>query len=153
MRVLLQRVSQARVEVEGERVGSIGKGLLALVGLGEGDSSEDLGWMVRKIAGLRVFEDQDGRFQHDVRDVEGAVLAVSQFTLYGRCDRGRRPSFTEAMAPAEAEALFDQFVNALRAEGLTVETGVFGAHMAVHLINDGPVTLWLDSRSRPSTAD
>ncbi|TVQ96059.1 MAG: D-tyrosyl-tRNA(Tyr) deacylase [Deltaproteobacteria bacterium] len=148
MRALLQRVRHARVEVDGDITGAIDSGLLVFLGVGRDDTEDDLHWLVRRILGLRIFEDDTGRMQHDVRDVGGALLVVSQFTLYGDCRRGRRPSFTEAMAPESAARMVDRFVDALRDGGVPVETGRFGAMMDVHLLNDGPVTLMLESPPR-----
>ena len=145
MRALLQRVSRASVTVEGDVVGRIDQGLLALVGVGAGDASSDAAWIARKIAGLRIFEDADGKMNLGVQEVGGAVLVVSQFTLHGDCRKGRRPSFVKAMEPIGAEALVAEVVDLLKTAGLRVETGRFRAHMEVELINDGPVTLWLDS--------
>jgi len=137
-------VTGARVDVAGETVGEIGPGLLILVGVGHGDTSAEIDWMARKIAGLRVFEDGEGKMNLSVRDVGGACLAVSQFTLYGDCNKGFRPGFTDAAPPEAGRAGFDAFVAALRARDVPVETGVFQADMRVHLTNDGPVTLVLE---------
>lgn len=147
MRIVLQLVSEARVRVAGETVAAIGKGLLLLVGVAAGDAEDDARRLAEKAVVLRIFEDDAGKMNLSVRDVGGAVLAVSQFTLLADCRRGRRPSFSEAMAPEPAAVLFERFVALLRAEGLPVETGVFGAMMEVGLANDGPVTLVLDSRA------
>jgi D-tyrosyl-tRNA(Tyr) deacylase len=144
MRVLVQRVSEAAVEVDGERVAAIGRGLLALVGVGHDDDERTAGRLAAKTARLRVFPDAAGLKNLSLADVEGAVLAVSQFTLYGDTRRGNRPSFTAAARPDRGEAVYLAFVDALRAEGVPVETGVFGAHMRVSLVNDGPVTLLLE---------
>jgi D-tyrosyl-tRNA(Tyr) deacylase len=133
--------------VEGEVVGRIERGLLALIGVGDGDTSADAAWIARKLAGLRIFEDGDGKMNLAVRDVGGSVLVVSQFTLHGDCRKGRRPSFVKAMEPVGAEALVAEVVTHVGAEGIPVETGRFRAHMDVELVNDGPVTLWLDSVS------
>lgn len=146
MRAVVQRVAEARVEVDGQVVGAIGRGLLVLLGVGEGDGAEDLAYLADKIAGLRIFEDEQGKMNLSVTEVGGAVLVVSQFTLYGDCRKGRRPSFTPAAAPETANRLYEEFVQRLRIAGLEVATGVFQAHMGVHLLNDGPVTLLLDSR-------
>lgn len=146
MRAVLQRVSSARVLVEGREVGCIGRGLVALVGVGKADEEADAEYVVNKIRDLRVFEDTTGKMNLSVSDVGGAVLVVSQFTLYGDCRRGRRPSFAAAAPPEVARAHYDALVERLRATGLTVETGLFQAMMAVELVNDGPVTLLLDSR-------
>jgi D-tyrosyl-tRNA(Tyr) deacylase len=147
MKVVLQRVSEARVTVEGEVVGTIGNGLLLLVGVGQEDGESDLIWMADKLAGLRIFEDEAGKMNLSVEDVQGAILSVSQFTLYGDCRKGKRPNFMAAAKPELAESLYNQFNDRLRTRGLTVETGRFGAMMDVSLVNDGPVTLILDSRN------
>jgi D-tyrosyl-tRNA(Tyr) deacylase len=144
MRVVLQRVSSASVTVDGAIVGSIGRGFLLLVGFAEGDGEGQLSWMADKVAGLRVFPDEEGRMNRDVREVDGAVLIVSQFTLYADARKGRRPSFVGAAAPERAEPLYEQFVSALRGRHVPTETGVFGAFMEVALVNDGPVTLVLE---------
>ena len=144
MRVVAQRVQEARVEVDGEMVGAIDRGLLLLVGIGRDDSSDSIPWMARKVAGLRVFSDDEGKMNRSVRDVGGACLAVSQFTLYGDCTKGFRPGFSQAAPPEEGRTGFEAFVEALRSEGIPVETGVFQAEMQVSLVNDGPVTLTLE---------
>jgi len=144
MRIVAQRVTQAAVEVEGARVGGIGAGLLLLVGVGRKDTEEDVRWLARKIAGLRIFADGEEKMNRSVRDIGGACLVVSQFTLYGNCRKGFRPGFTEAAPPEEGRAGFEAFVEALRSEGVEVETGRFQAHMEVSLVNDGPVTLVLE---------
>ncbi len=144
MRALIQRVSRASVQVDSEEAASIGRGYLVLLGVGAGDGEEQAAWLAQKIAGLRLFEDDAGRMNLGLKDVEGAVLAVSQFTLYGDARKGRRPSFTRAAPPAQAEELYDRFCDLLAAEGVPVEKGVFQAHMEVALVNDGPVTLWLE---------
>ena len=145
VRALVQRVSEASVEVAGEAVSAIGQGLLVLVAAGAGDTPQDAAWMAGKVARLRVLADGEGRMNLSVIDTGGAVLAVSQFTLYGDASRGNRPGFTAAAPPDEAEALVDAFADALRELGVPVEQGVFGAHMRVALVNDGPVTIWLES--------
>jgi D-tyrosyl-tRNA(Tyr) deacylase len=144
MRIVLQRVSRARVTVEGRVTGAIGPGLLLLVGLTEGDTEETLRWMAEKVVGLRVFTDPEGRMNLSVEEVEGALLVVSQFTLYGDARKGRRPSFVEAARPGVAIPLYKRFVELLRATGRPVQTGEFGAMMEVELVNDGPVTLLLE---------
>lgn len=141
MRVVVQRVSEASVRVEGETVGAIGEGLLVLAGFGPGDGEEELDWMAEKLAGLRIFPDEGGRMDRSVRDVGGAMLVVSQFTLYGDVSRGRRPSFTGAADPGPAETLYERFLERCRSTGVPVESGSFGAMMEVALVNDGPVTL------------
>ncbi len=146
MKVVLQRVSEAKVTVDREVVGAIGKGLLLLVGIGQEDGEQDLAWMADKLAGLRIFEDEGGKMNLSLEDVGGDVLSVSQFTLYGDCRKGRRPNFMGAARPETAEALYGKFNELLRARGLRVETGKFGAMMDVSLVNDGPVTLILESR-------
>ncbi len=144
MRVVLQRVREARVEVDGIPVGSIARGFLLFVGIGKGDGAAEIDWLTRKIAGLRIFEDTEGRMNLGLADVAGACLAVSQFTLYADCRKGNRPGFADAAPPEEARALYGDFVAALRARGVRTETGVFQADMQVHLVNDGPVTLLLE---------
>ncbi|MCB0256038.1 MAG: D-tyrosyl-tRNA(Tyr) deacylase [Anaerolineae bacterium] len=148
MRAVVQRVSQASVTVDEQVVGAIGRGFLVLLGVTHDDGEAEAAWLAHKIAGLRIFEDEDGKFNRALADVDGAVLVVSQFTLYGDARKGRRPSFTEAARPEQAEPLCDRFVELLRAEGIAVETGIFGAMMAVSLVNDGPVTLLLDTADR-----
>ena len=145
MRVVLQRVLWARVHAEGTLTGEIGPGVCLLVGITHQDGPRDVEWMAEKIAHLRVFEDGEGKLNRSLLESGGSVLAVSQFTLYGDCRRGRRPSFTEAARPEVASGLYDAFVEALRARGLEVRTGVFQAQMRVELANDGPVTLILES--------
>jgi len=144
VRVVLQRVARASVDVEGERIAEIGPGLLLLVGIGQADEEIDLERLARKIVSLRVFPDEAGLMNRSLLDVRGEVLAVSQFTLYGDTRKGRRPSYVAAARPDVAEPLFDRFVDALRAEGVSTQTGRFGAKMAVELTNDGPVTLVLE---------
>ena len=145
MRAVVQRVQQASVEVNGEVVARIDQGLLVLLGVGDGDTPEDSQYLANKIAHLRIFSDEDGKMNRSVQDVGGSILAVSQFTLYGDCRRGRRPSFSSAASPEEADDLYEMFVEKLRVEGLHVVTGVFQAHMEVALVNDGPVTMLLSS--------
>jgi D-tyrosyl-tRNA(Tyr) deacylase len=145
MRALVQRVAQASVEVDRQVTAAIGRGFLVLLGITNADGAEQATWLARKVAGLRVFEDETGKMNLALADVRGAVLVVSQFTLYGDASRGRRPSFIRAAPPQQAEPLCDLFVAELRAQALPVATGVFGAMMQVHLVNDGPVTLWLDT--------
>jgi len=143
---VLQRVSEAAVMVDGVTVGSIGRGLLALVGCGEGDTTADAQYLAEKIAHLRIFEDDAGKMNLSVLDIGGGVLVVSQFTLYADCRKGRRPSFTGALAPELADTLIRELAGQLAATGLTVAQGSFGAKMAVFLVNDGPVTILLDSK-------
>jgi D-aminoacyl-tRNA deacylase len=148
MRAVVQRVLSARVEVDGEVVGAIGPGLLAYVGFGRSDGDADRAWMIAKVIGLRVFQGASGKMSASVADVGGALLVVSQFTLYGDLRRGRRPSFDEAMPPADARSAYDATVRDARATGTPVQAGRFGADMKVHAVVDGPVTLWLDSAAR-----
>jgi len=145
VRVVLQRVANASVRVNGSVVGEIGAGLLLLVGIKQEDTEADLAWMADKVAGLRIFEDGEGKMNLSLMDVGGAVLSVSQFTLYGDCRKGRRPNFMAAARPEKASELYDRFNAMLREKGITVATGIFGAMMEVSLVNDGPVTLVLDS--------
>ena len=144
MRVLLQRVSRAEVRVEGRVTGAIGRGFLLLVGLTHTDTEAQLAWMAEKVSGLRLFSDAEGKMNLGLDEVGGAVLVVSQFTLYGDAQKGRRPSFIDAARPEQAIPLYERFVAMLRERGLKVETGEFGAMMDVELVNDGPVTLWLE---------
>lgn len=141
MRVVLQRVSRASVSVDSRVIGTVGRGFLVLVGFRPGDGQEQVDWMAEKIAGLRVFPDDAGKMNRDLAAVEGAVLVVSQFTLYGDASRGRRPSFVQAAQPEEALPLYESFLKALRSRNVKVEAGGFGATMMVDLVNDGPVTL------------
>lgn len=152
MRAVVQRVRAARVEVEGETVGEIGRGFLVLLGVAKGDTAREAEWMAQKIPGLRLFEDPEGKMNLSLEEVGGAILIVSQFTLLGDCRKGRRPSFTEAAPPEEADRLYQLVVGKLRANGVRVETGVFQAHMQVHLTNDGPVTLLIDTSGGQETA-
>ncbi len=144
MKAVVQRVSRASVRVDGREVGAIGRGLLVLLGVARGDDPSKVAWMADKIAGLRVFADEEGKMNRDLASVGGEVLVVSQFTLYGDVSRGRRPSFVAAAPPEEAIPLYQAFVAALRERGLRVATGEFGAMMQVELVNDGPVTLVIE---------
>jgi len=146
MKAVVQRVSSARVEVDGETTGEIALGLLVLLGVAREDEENDATWMAEKIVGLRIFEDDEGKMNRSLLDVGGSVLAVSQFTLLGDSRKGRRPSFIAAAPPEAAEGLYRSFVAKARSLGAPTETGRFQAHMAVHLVNDGPVTILLDSR-------
>jgi D-tyrosyl-tRNA(Tyr) deacylase len=146
MRSVVQRVSRGAVRVDRQVVGAVGRGLVVLLGVADGDSSEDARWTSDKLSQLRIFEDEAGKMNRSVQDVAGAVLLVSQFTLLGDARKGNRPSFTGAAAPETASVLYEEVAGLLRARGLTVATGVFRAHMEVELVNDGPVTLLLDSR-------
>ncbi|SPF52114.1 D-tyr-tRNA(Tyr) deacylase [Candidatus Desulfosporosinus infrequens] len=148
MRSVVQRVKRASVTVNGERVGEISAGLLILLAVGQEDGEDDITWMVDKLVGLRIFEDEEGKMNRSVQDVGGAILMVSQFTLYGDCRSGKRPSFKTAAPPEQAKAMYERVVAGIRNHGLKVETGVFQAQMDVELINDGPVTLLLDSEKK-----
>ena len=145
MRIVLQRVQEARVEVDSQVTGAIGRGLLLLVAVGNGDSEKDADYLISKTLSLRIFPDQDGKMNLSVQDVQGGLLVVSQFTLYGDLRKGRRPSFDRAAPPEAARALYEYFVRKLRECGLPVGTGVFQAEMKVYLTNDGPVTFVYDS--------
>jgi D-tyrosyl-tRNA(Tyr) deacylase len=146
MRIVLQRVSEASVSVDGRVIGSVGTGFCVLAGFTHTDTLEQVRWMADKVAGLRIFTDAEGKMNLALADVGGAVLVVSQFTLYGNAEKGRRPSFIDAARPEQAIPLYEGFVAELRARGLTVATGEFGALMEVRIVNDGPVTLIVDSR-------
>lgn len=146
MKAVIQRVTRASVEVDGIIVGKIGAGLLVLLGVAKGDGESDGWYLVEKIRTLRIFSDEQGKMNRSLVDVGGSVLLVSQFTLLGRTANGRRPSFDEAAPPEEAKRLYEQVATDLQAQGTSVETGVFAAHMKVDLLNDGPVTFMLDSR-------
>lgn len=145
MRALVQRVSQASVTVEGQVVGQIGHGFLILLGVGQDDGEAQIKQLTEKIVHLRVFEDDEGKMNRSLLDVQGALLVVSQFTLYADIHKGRRPNFIYAAAPSIAEPLVERFKEVLRTYHLTVEGGIFGAHMDVALVNSGPVTIWMDS--------
>jgi len=144
----MQRVKRASVIVNGETVGKISHGLLVLLAVGQDDGERDIIWMVDKLVGLRIFEDDDGKMNRSVKDVDGDILMVSQFTLYGDCRSGKRPSFMTAASPERAKVLFEQVIAEIRSRGLKVETGMFQAEMDVELINNGPVTLLLDSEKK-----
>lgn len=149
MRAVLQRVKRGRVTVAGQPVSEIGPGLVILLGVGKGDSAEAADWLAEKVATLRIFEDGEGKTNLSVQDVGGAVLVVSQFTLYADTRKGRRPSFLDAALPEAAEPLVKRFGERLAALGVPVQTGVFGAHMLVEIDNDGPVTIWLERGPEP----
>ncbi len=146
MRAVIQRIKNASVEVDGRCVGQTGRGLLVFLGIAKGDGEKDIDWLIEKIVNLRIFEKEDGKFDESLLDRGGSLLVVSQFTLYGDCSRGRRPSFSDAMASGEAKCLFETFVERARLRVPDVQTGVFQAHMEVTLTNDGPMTLIIESR-------
>ncbi|MEX2307811.1 MAG: D-aminoacyl-tRNA deacylase [Pirellulales bacterium] len=145
MRACIQRVSEAQVTVDDAVIGRISRGLVVLLGVGAADTNEDANWLAEKIVGLRIFEDDAGKMNRSLAESGGAMLVVSQFTLYGDCRRGRRPSFTSAAPTELAERLYQAFVTAVKEAGIEVETGRFREHMRVSLVNDGPVTLWIDT--------
>lgn len=148
MRAVIQRVSQASVVVAAQTVGAIGQGLMVLLGVAQKDTSKDAVYLAEKTASLRIFEDDNGKMNRSIEDIDGSILVVSQFTLLGDCRKGRRPGFTDAAPPELADALYQDYVDALRSKGITVATGVFREDMQVALINDGPVTIMLDSRKQ-----
>ena len=148
MRACIQRVSEAQVVVAKETVGQIGAGLLVLLGVSADDTDEELNWLVQKVVNLRIFEDDEGKMNRSAVDVGAALLVVSQFTLYGDCRKGRRPSFVAAAPPEKAEPMIDRFVELAREQRITVETGRFRADMQVTLTNVGPVTIWIDTAER-----
>ena len=153
MRAVVQRVTQSRVEVDGAVVGEIGSGLLVLLGVAKPDTTADAEYLADKILNLRIFTDQAGKMNRSLLDTGGALLAVSQFTLYGDCRKGRRPSFDAAAPPEQARSLYEHFIAVVRRSGVHVETGVFQATMAVSLVNDGPVTLLVESLGEKSGTD
>ncbi|HBN76634.1 MAG TPA: D-tyrosyl-tRNA(Tyr) deacylase [Planctomycetaceae bacterium] len=148
MRAVIQRVSSASVEVEGKIVGQIEQGLLVFLGVGQGDSRKEVTWMAEKIASLRIFQDADGKMNRSLVETGGSALVVSQFTLYGDCRKGRRPSFIQAAAPEDADRLYQEFVAEVRGHGIQVATGTFQATMRVASMNEGPVTMLIDSEKR-----
>ena len=147
MRAVIQRVKEAKVTVEQQVTGRIEQGIVVLVGFAEADGPDDLDWMARKIASLRIFSDSEGKMNLSVGQVQGKILVVPNFTLYGDVNRGRRPSFTSAAQPQVAQQLFDQFVEVLRKQAVEIASGEFGASMQVDIVNDGPVTLIIDTKS------
>lgn len=151
MRIVVQRVRRASVSVNNQTVAAIGPGVVVLVGVTHTDTPEEARWLAQKVAGLRIFEDADGKMNRSLLDVDGEALVVSQFTLYGDARKGRRPSFTEAAPPEIAEPLVRRFAEELAAAGVPVQTGIFGAHMLVEIHNDGPVTILLDRSSGDGT--
>lgn len=145
MRAVIQRVSRASVAVDGKIIGEIGNGLLVFLGVGEGDSEADMKYIADKAIGLRIFSDADDKMNLSVKDVGGGMLVISQFTLYGDCRKGKRPSFSHSMEPVGANAMYEKFIEYVKAAGIKTAHGEFGADMKVELLNDGPVTLLLDS--------
>jgi D-tyrosyl-tRNA(Tyr) deacylase len=149
MRILIQRASEASVKIDGEIHGEINRGLVVLLGIESEDTQDDIDWLVRKLIALRIFNDTDGKMNHSISDISGEFLVISQFTLHASTKKGNRPSYIKAARPEIAIPLYEDFVQTLRKESnLKVETGVFGADMKVQLINDGPVTIWIDSKNR-----
>jgi len=148
VKALIQRVNKAQVLIDGKIVGKIGKGMVVFLGVGKNDNSLDIDFMVRKIPQLRIFDDVQGKMNICLKEIQGELLLISQFTLYGNCRRGLRPSYDEAAAPLEAKKLYDQVAQNLRDQNITIAEGVFGAMMQVELSNDGPVTILLDSKER-----
>lgn len=146
MRAVIQRVIKGSVSVEGREISAINRGMLVLLGVGREDKAEDVQYIADKLAGLRIFADDAGKMNLSLFDIKGEILAVSQFTLYGDARKGRRPSFSEAALPGSAESLYEQLISELKSRGFTVKTGIFGADMQLGLINDGPVTILLDSK-------
>ena len=146
MRIVVQRVSHASVTVEGKTEGEIGKGLLVFVGVGPDDDSRDVNFIADKIVNLRIFEDEDEKMNLSVKDINGGVLLISQFTLYGDCRKGRRPNFSGSCEPVKANEIYEQLINEVKRTGIQTEKGIFGADMKVDLLNDGPVTILLDSK-------
>jgi D-tyrosyl-tRNA(Tyr) deacylase len=149
MRACIQRVTKASVTVDGQITGEIAHGLVVLLGVGQNDGPAEIDWLAEKLVNLRIFNDADGKMNRSLLDVGGTMLVVSQFTLFGDARKGRRPSFSNAAPPELAERLYGEFVKRVRALGAAVQTGVFRAHMEVALVNDGPVTLWLDTEDLP----
>lgn len=148
MRACIQRVSEARVVVDGQTTGEIEAGLMVLLGVAEPDTDAELKWLAEKVINLRIFPDDEGKMNRSLVDIGGAMLVVSQFTLYGDCRKGRRPSFVDAAHPEKAEQMYEAFADYVAGQGVTVATGKFRADMKVSLTNDGPVTLWLDTKER-----
>lgn len=145
MRAVVQRVQRARVLVNGDEVSTVGPGMLVLLAAGKGDGTDQVRWMAEKVAGLRIFSDEAGKMNLSLTQVRGEMLVVSQFTLYGDCRKGKRPSYAAAAPPEQAVELYEDFIEAVRKQGISVQQGIFGAMMQVELLNDGPVTLIVDS--------
>lgn len=148
MRAVIQRVAEAGIKVSGKQIAKIGRGLVVLVGIGRDDNDDDILWLANKIINLRIFEDEAGKFNYSILDIKGEMLLVSQFTLYGDCRKGRRPSFDYAMPPDKAKEMFTRLFNYLQTQNLKVQKGIFGAKMDVELVNSGPVTIILDSKQK-----
>ena len=148
MRAVVQRVSSAEVRVDDKMVGRVGKGLLVYLGVGKEDTVSDIEYMAEKVSGLRIFEDENGKMNLSVKDIEGEILAISQFTLYGDVRKGKRPSFSDSAAPDKGEELYNQFISRIQGIGIRIDKGIFGAHMMVDYVNDGPVTILLDSKKQ-----
>lgn len=148
MRAVVQRVSSAEVRVDGKSVGQIGKGLLIYLGVGKDDSISEIEYMAEKVSGLRIFEDDNEKMNLSVQDIGGEILAISQFTLYGDVRKGKRPSFTDSAAPDKGEEFYNQFIKKIQDIGIIVKKGIFGAHMMIDYVNDGPVTILLDSKKQ-----
>lgn len=148
MRALIQKVSRAEVSVSGQTIGAIGTGLLVFLGVADDDTEEDLSYLLRKIIHLRIFEDENDKMNLSLQDVGGSILAVSQFTLFASTKKGNRPSFTQAGEPEFSRRMYEKFIEGCRKAGVPTECGRFGAHMEVALVNDGPVTIWIDSKNR-----
>jgi len=148
VRAVIQRVAEAGVKVWGEQIAKIGRGLVVLVGIGKDDNDDDILWLANKIINLRIFEDEAGKFNYSILDIKGEILLVPQFTLYGDCRKGRRPSFDYAMPPDKAKEMFTRLFNYLQTQNLKVQKGIFGAKMDVELVNAGPVTIILDSKQK-----
>ncbi len=148
MRIVVQRVSEASVKIEGKINGQINHGLLLLVGICAEDTQDDIDWVIQKVVNMRIFSDENGKMNLSIQDLQGAILVISQFTLHASTKKGNRPSFIEAARPEIAIPLYEKFITQLKLNNLKVETGIFGADMKVSLVNDGPVTIWLDSKNK-----
>lgn len=148
MRILLQRVSEASVKIEGKINGQIDQGLMLLVGICAEDNQDDIDWLIQKIVNMRIFSDENGKMNLSIQDIQGEILVISQFTLHASTKKGNRPSFIEAARPEIAIPLYENFITQLKLSNLNVQTGIFGADMKVSLVNDGPVTIWLDSKNK-----